>query len=472
MTFTREQARMSKQATLAAVGALVLGLVPTAWGQGEAGQCDIKTTHFAVTRAVLYIQNATGTEDTLKRREALEGARRSLTEAIQGGLAGDPSAWYFMGIYYALTGDGEGADSAFDKTEAAMPSCKEDISQYRQIVWARVANQGIEGMRNNDYERAKERFRLANELYQGDPTASFYLGTIFATEDNADSALHYYKLAARIGAGDTAHAEIHEKSVQNVARIYEVLEQWDSAATWFAEYRKVRPDDPEGLTGHARSLLAAGDTTDAIQLYDSILAQADMIDPLDLFRVGVSLFRTDNAGLAAKAFELGLQRNPYYRNGLFNLVNAYFQLAQDAQGKQLPDSVRVYAFRMLPAAHRLRGVDPQNQQVVRLIAAAHQLLGNDDSTDVWLRRANQMTFQVEVQVGREAAGGYEVVGTISNLRSQATNVPAIIFEFLNSEGQVVASETISAQTIEPNGIKQFQLTPSGEGIVAWRYKTG
>jgi tetratricopeptide (TPR) repeat protein len=463
---------MSKQASLAAVGAMVLGLVPAAWGQGQAGQCDIKTTHFAVTRAILYIQNATGTQDTLKRREALEGARRSLTEALQGGLANDPSVWYFMGIYYALSGDGEGADSAFDKTEAAMPGCKEDISQYRQVVWAKVANQGIEGMRNNDYERAKDRFRLANELYQEDPTASFYLGTIFATEDNADSALHYYKLAARIAAGDTAQAEIHEKSVQNVARIYEVLEEWDSAAAWFGEYRKIRPDDPEGLTGHARSLLAAGDTAGAIQLYQSILDQAQMMDPMDLFRVGVSLFRTDNAGMAAKAFELGLERNPYYRNGLFNLVNAYFQLAQDAQGKQRPDSARFYASRMLPAAHRLRQVDPQNQQVVRLIAAAHQLLGNDDSTDVWLRRANQMTFQVEVQLGREAPGGYEVVGTISNLRSQATNVPAITFEFLNAQGQVVATETISAQTIEPNGIKQFQLNPSGEGIVAWRYKTG
>lgn len=472
MTFTREHARMSKQASLAAVGAMVLGLVPAAWGQGQAGQCDIKTTHFAVTRAILYIQNATGTQDTLKRREALEGARRSLTEALQGGLANDPSVWYFMGIYYALSGDGEGADSAFDKTEAAMPGCKEDISQYRQVVWAKVANQGIEGMRNNDYERAKDRFRLANELYQEDPTASFYLGTIFATEDNADSALHYYKLAARIAAGDTAQAEIHEKSVQNVARIYEVLEEWDSAAAWFGEYRKIRPDDPEGLTGHARSLLAAGDTAGAIQLYQSILDQAQMMDPMDLFRVGVSLFRTDNAGMAAKAFELGLERNPYYRNGLFNLVNAYFQLAQDAQGKQRPDSARFYASRMLPAAHRLRQVDPQNQQVVRLIAAAHQLLGNDDSTDVWLRRANQMTFQVEVQLGREAPGGYEVVGTISNLRSQATNVPAITFEFLNAQGQVVATETISAQTIEPNGIKQFQLNPSGEGIVAWRYKTG
>lgn len=471
MTFTREQRRMSESLTAAV--ALLWWIAPLAWAQGEAGQCDIKTTHFAVTRAVLYIQNATGTEDTLKRREALEGARRSLTEALQQpAMANEPSVWYFMGIYYALSGDGEGADSAFDKTEAAMPGCKEDISQYRQLVWARVANQGIEGMRNNDYERAKNRFRLANELYSGDPTASFYLATIFATEDNADSALHYYKLAARVAAGDTAQKEIHEKSVQNVARIYEVLEQWDSAATWFAEYRKIRPDDPEGLTGHARSLLAAGDTAAAVRLYQDVLAQAENMDPMDLFRVGVSLFRTDNAGLAAEAFEAGLKRNPYYRNGLFNLANSYFQLAQDAQGKQLADSVRIYASKMLPVAHKLREVDPQNQQVVRLIAAAHQLLGREDSTDIWLRRANQMTYQIEVQVGRESSGGYELVGTISNLRSQATNVPVITFEFLNAQGQVVATETISAQTIEPNGVKRFQLTPSGEGIVAWRYKIG
>lgn len=553
-----------KTQVVAVVGAL-LGATSTAvWGQGDTAQCDIKTSHFAVTRAVLYIQNASAEQDSVKRKQALDGAHRSLVEAIRGGGDIDPSIWYFLGIYYAMEGDGFGADSAFDKVEAALPGCKSDIEGYRQNVWARVVNVGIEGLREGNSDKAKIHFRLGNELYLGDPTASFYLGTVYATEDNADSALHYYKQSGQISRGDTANAEIHEKSVQNVARIYQVLEQHDSAAAWFREYRKIRPDDPEGLTGHASSLLATGDTTGAVALYDSILARADGMDPLDLFRVGVALFRTNRADRAAAAFEAGLKRNPHYRNGLFNLTNAYFQMAQSAQeaanryteqaqnaqrrnnrdsvrvysdmAKSAQDSLRAYARRMVQGGRRLWDVDPQNGQVIRLVAAGYQLLARDDSTDLWLKRANELTWEVEVQTARPTSGGYEVQGTIraseppalqatrdsltrdstrlenikqslqtgrdattgtaipANQRSllqqrQTTltrrvnelrtrlerlnvpvKVPAITFEFLDDEGKVVATETIAAQDIEPNGVKEFQLTPTVQGIVAWRYR--
>jgi len=51
------------------------------------------------------------------------------------------------------------------------------------------------------------------------------------------------------------------------------------------------------------------------------------------------------------------------------------------------------------------------------------------------------------------------------------NVPALTFEFLGVDGNVVATETVAAQAIEPGGVKSFQLTPTGEGVVAWRYKS-
>lgn len=534
----RERSSMRTRVILAVVGTLLGGLSTAAWAQGDTALCDIKTSHNAVTRAVLYIQNASNEPDSVKRMQALDGAHRSLTEAITTAGEVDPNIWYFLGIYYAMKGDGFGADSAFDKVERVLPGCTNDIAQYRQNVWAQVVNKGIEGLREDDYEKARTYFRLGNELYLGDPTAAFYLGTVFATEDNADSALHYYKVAAQIAQGDTANAEIREKSVQNVARIYQVLEEHDSAAVWFRDYRTIRPDDPEGLTGHASSLLASGDTAAAVALYDSILVQADGMEPLELFRVGVALFRTNRADRAAAAFEAGLKRNPYYRNGLFNLTNAYFQLAQSAQEGNQQAAAREHARKMVDTGRRLLGVDPRNGQVIRLMAAAYQLLARDDSTGIWLKRANDLTWEVEVQLAREAAGGYEVQGTIKPIvptrihalrdsiardstrleqvqqiiqtgtdpqtgraipasqktqltRREATltrrlaglrreletlqapvNIPAITFEFLNSRGEVVATESVAAQSVAPNTPKEFQITATGEGIVAWRYKAG
>ena len=516
---------MIRQSVVAA-GALLCTLSTAARAQGDTSLCDLKTSHFAVTRAILYIQNATTAQDTTRKAQALESANRSLLEALQQGQETSVAAWYYLGMYYYMADDAAGADSSFDRVETLAPNCLVDTEQYRQGLWARVANQGIEGLRNGDMARAKDRFQFANSIYDKDPTAYFYLGTVHATEDNADSALVNFRKAAARSVGDTAYAEIREKSVQNLARIYEVVENWDSAAVYFRAYGEIRPDDSEALTSLARALTAAGDTAGAEAVYDGILANPGATDPVELFRVGVALFRAERAAKAAIAFEAGLQRIPFHRNGLFNLTNAYFSLAQAASG----DSARMHATKMLNAAQRLLQVDPASGQVMRLVAAGYQLSGKSDSTDVWLKRVEDLTYDVDIQAAQPISGGYYVQGTITasaspallaaqdsltrdstrletlrqQLQSNAipaaqrpqaqqrqttlerrvndlrarlqrantpVSIPAMVFEFLNAQGQVVASETVAAQSAEPKARKQFELRPSGEGIVGFRYKT-
>jgi tetratricopeptide (TPR) repeat protein len=519
---------MIKQSVLAA--GLVCTLSTAAWAQADTAQCDLKTSHFAVTRAILYIQNAANIQDTTpadqaRRTQALDGAKRSLLEAIHGGQENSVAAWYYLGLYYYYSGeDALAADSAFDKVESLVPACGRETKQLREGVWGRVANQGIEGLRNNDQALAKEKFLLANQVFDGDPTTYFYLGTIYAGEDNADSALAYFRQSALKSRGDTSFAEIHEKSVQNLARIYEVLEQWDSAAVWFKAYRDIRPDDPESLTGLGRALTSSGDTAAAERVYDEILGNAGMMDPLDLFRIGVSLFRMERPAKAAQAFEAGLERMPHHRNGLFNLANAYFQLAQDASG----DSAKAHATQMLGAVRRLMEIDPASGQAMRLMAAGHQLSGRTDSTDIWLAKAERMSYDVDIQAAQATGDGFYVTGTITAASSPAAiavqdtltrdstrletlrqqfqtgtippaqraqaqerrtslersvarlrtrlqaasgpvSIPTLVFEFLGGDGQVVTSETVAAQSLEPKGRKQFELRPTGQGIVAFRY---
>jgi len=491
--------------------------------QQPVNECDLKTSHFAISRAVLYIQNATSSQDSTKRQQSLEGAHRSLTEALEQGQAQNPAAWYFLGVYYAYEGDAAGADSAFDKVESMMPSCEKDVDQYRYMAWAGATNQGIDAMRQNNYDKAKAAFALANQVYTKKPTALFYLATLFATEDNADSALHYFKIAAHAAEGDTSENEVHEKSTQNVARIYQVLEKWDSAQTYFKAYLALHPADSlESMRNLADCYSSSGDTVSALKIDYQLLAAADAMDPQDVFRLGVALFRLDRADSASAAFDKGLKRNPYYRNGLFNLTNAYFSLAQ---ATQKADSIRFWAQRMLPVAQRLAQVDPLNRGVLRLVAAAHQFVGNGDSTDAVLKRVNQMTFEVDVQTARATNGGYEVQGTVAALKAPAAqaiqdtitrdstrletlkqtrvpaaqraqaqanqtrlqnginrlrsklqgmngpvNVPAIGFQFLDKDGNVVATETVPTQSIPQSQSKQFQLTATGQGIAAWRYQ--
>jgi tetratricopeptide (TPR) repeat protein len=532
--------------------------------QQTAPECDLKTSHFAVSRAVLYIQNALSSQDTTKKQQSLEGAHRSLLEALDQGQAQNPAVWHYLGIYHALkldnditavdqadsvadstkadslrqvlVGDVDAADSSFDKVETMMPGCQKEDDQFRYMAWAKVANQGIAAMRKSDYDQAKKYFATANKVYAKDPTTYFYTGTLFASDNNADSAVAYFKQAAQIADGDTSYTEIHEKSVENVAQIYKVLEQWDSAATWFRTYQQVKPADRGALVdlesvylSAAQAAKDAGDSAkakgyiaQAVPLHDSIMSNADSLTPSNLFTMGVNEFKGDLPGQAAQAFQAGLKQDPYYRNGLFNLTNAYFQQAQEK-----PDSAKFYATKMLPSAQRLRAVDPMNRQVLRLIAAAFQVLGQNDSTDAVLKDVSKMTFEVDVQGGRITNGGYEVQGTVMALtppevqaiqdtirndstqievlkqtkvpaaqreqllrkqrRLEATvtrlqaklqkangpvSVPAITFEFLDKTGNVVTTQNVAAQTINPGASSQFDLTATGDGIVAWRYKAG
>ena len=72
--------------------------------------------------------------------------------------------------------------------------------------------------------------------------------------------------------------------------------------------------------------------------------------------------------------------------------------------------------------------------------------------------------RLEAGVARLQAKLQKVNGPVS--------VPTITFEFLDKAGNVVTTQSIAAQSINPGSSSQFDLTATGDGIVAWRYKPG
>jgi hypothetical protein len=45
----------------------------------------------------------------------------------------------------------------------------------------------------------------------------------------------------------------------------------------------------------------------------------------------------------------------------------------------------------------------------------------------------------------------------------------LVFEFLNTKGEVVATQSSDVPAIQPQGTEQFDLKVVGAGIQAWRY---
>jgi hypothetical protein len=149
--------------------------------------------------------------------------------------------------------------------------------------------------------------------------------------------------------------------------------------------------------------------------------------------------------------------NPYYRDGLYNLVNTYLALNDSAK--------------MLPVAQRLVTIDPMNRQSLRLLAFAHQRNGHVDSTLHYLRIADS-TLIADVTVTQFEAGDQDATlkGVVANLRPTPTPPFKLVFEFLNTKGEVVATQMVDVPAIPPEQSHAFEVKAAGPGIAAWRYR--
>jgi len=315
---------------------------------------------------------------------------------------------------------------------------------------------------------------MANAIYHDANVGFFYMASLFADEGESDSALYYYKKVAAIGTSDTAHIDNYHTSVENIATIHHMLAQdltdeteWDSTIVWYQKLRELDPTNSDALFGMAEAYSELGDQQHAVVLYDSVLANPGAMKDVDLFNAGVKLFNSDNFDRATRAFEAGLEKNPNHRDALFNLANTYLMIAQDA-GR--PRAARNAALQKMDAvAHRLLAIDPKNREVYRVLAAAHQLQNMEDTSKTIMDAMDALTYEVAVDFSRASQGGYVVAGRVVNLKESQTNVPNIVFEFLDASGAVVATETIPAQSLASKASARFTFN-EGPEVVAWRYR--
>jgi tetratricopeptide (TPR) repeat protein len=432
--------------------------------------CELDQSHFLVRQASTYIKGATEEADPANRDQLLLSARQNLIEGIDTDQGDNMAIWYFLGRYYHLAGDPIGADSAFGKVEQLVAGCAQDIDYYRESMWVMAVNRAIDSMQNGAYEGAKVELRGANAIYVHSNVALFYLASVFADEGDTDSALYYYKEVVAMGPSDLEHVENYNTAVLNVATLHQMLGEWDSTVVWYEKVRETDPTHSDALFGIAEAHVEMGNEAAAMEIYDQVLANAAAMGDLDLFSAGGKLFNANEFDKAAQAFEAGLEKNPYYRDALFNLANTYLEIGQD---QSRPQAERDDALsKMDEVTHRLLEVDPNSRVVYRILAAAHTLQGMDDTTEVIMEAMQALTFEVSVDISRPISGGYTVAGRLINLKEAATTVPTITLEFLDASGTVVSTDTIGGETLAPSGSSRFQTTQSGAGIVAWRYRIG
>lgn len=466
---------MRRLVLTAGVTFLALAPVQTAAQRGwNTATCDLSTGHYLVNSAVLYLRNATTTRFPDQRQRDLRDAHRVLSQALEQGRESDPAVWYYLGRYHTMLTDLPGADSSFDRAVALAPACASDIRQYRRTMWVPEFNRGVAAVQSGDNDAAKEALRAANMIYDQEPPGFYTLAQIFANEGNPDSAVFYYRRTIAV-AGDSLNADTElgqstlRNSTFNTAVLFQRDLNYDSAAAWYQRYRRIDPDDPQALVRLAEVLSASGLESQASALYDTVLVRAGDLPALDVFATGVALFRGNRFERAARAFELGLERSPFYRDALFNLANTYLSLANDS-ATTAARKLELGGM-MQPVIERLILGDPANTASMRLLAASFQLRDMQDSTLAVLERAQSLRYDITVSMFQSVGGGtWEIRGLITNPADVTVDVPALIFEFLSEAGDVVTAQTLDAQSVET--AVPFGFRVEGEAIASWRYRMG
>jgi len=459
-------------------------------------------SNFRLNGAQQYLERANRTNLEADRQREVNDALRNLTAALTDRGVDQLTLWYFFARAYAFRRDWVGADSAWTKAEQlADPECRREIALRRRNEWVPLYNQAVEALNTQNNDSALAIFRRANLVFRGEPVVYASMATIFVQQDNSDSAIVYFQLAARAG-DDPRQAEARATAMLNAARLLHRAERFAAAESTYRAYLVMKPLDTAARTNLAAVLTRQNRTQEASAIYDSLLQNTDSVESFDLFETGVALFqqadalpRADTAQraqkyrLAARAFDLGLVKNPFFRDALFNLTNAYIA-ANDG-----PSS--------LSAARRLLAVDSLNLQSWTLLAGSYQrvallyrardsiLRARRDSlpaadgyvagfrayadSTVWaLQRRDSLPLEVSVQRFEPRDSTAVFRGVVQNLLGHERPTLSLTLEFLNAAGDVVARQVVEVPALsatgQPGSLYDFNLTATGRGIIAYRYK--
>jgi hypothetical protein len=394
------------------------------------------------------------------------------------------------------------ADSAFDAVEAAQPGCKEETEEYRRKVYGNLVNSAVNLYNDRQVDSAEALSKKALMLYD-DYKLSYIayniLGNAQQSKDDYAGAVASFKKMAVLTKGDTGLVDERKSAIMMAAQLQMALgEQKEGAerkaemnqvVAYLEEYLKEDPNDIKVQAAIARAQLLSGDEEAARRLFDQMLNNPDKYTDLQMLEAGVGAARADKNDVAASLFEAGLKKNPYSRDGLFNLVATYDATAGDTTK---PAATRIATLeKMPPLLNRLIAIDPENPDNYRLWARYWQgkvkvlqpagqkenaapadraaLQTAIDSLTAYFTKFNEAKVKVSFSLFSHDGGTHTLGGSVDNNTDQEKSY-ILKFEFLDAAGTVLDKKDVPVENVPAKGSKSFrvQLTEK-PGVIGFRY---
>jgi tetratricopeptide (TPR) repeat protein len=429
--------------------------------------CGIKAGHFKVSSGGAYLKTAVETTPANRPRVLGQG-QKVLLEAIQkNGQEKNPAAWYYLGRVYLQQGDIVGADSAFTKAEAMAPACKQEISNLRYVGWVPLVNAGITFAKEQKDDSALALFRQANTIYRDKPAAYLSEGVIFANTGQTDSAIVYWQKAADVAERVNA-VEDRNTATRNLAAMYQRANRHQEAVPLLEKYLTWVPNDVEVKRALASSYRATGQNDKAATLEKEVgpgpaTSGQPATGAATAMNAAVEAYNAKKYDQASKGFEEVLAAEPYNRDALYGLANAYLGL------KNWP--------KLEAAATRLVAIEPMNEEALRLLATGQRNAKKEAQANKTAIRVLSLPVTVSIKQFAPSPTNATITGTATGREGQnaqgkpvAPTPVTLIFEFLDAKGSVLAPQEVPIPALKAGESQPIEVKADAPAIVGWRYK--
>lgn len=368
-------------------------------------------------------------------------------------------------------------DTAMKAVEQVNPACRDSTLVFRRVLFSSAYAKGVEELNADKLDEAAASFRQALAVHPENANGWNGLAIVAQRKNDEPGMIENFSKVIELGAADTSYEKLVETAMANVAVLKvnqaEKLEGAEKtrvlreAETLFRNHLTKKPGDPNASQGLARVLTALGDTAAIKNIYGEMLSNRANYSAIQFFEAGSGAIRANQKELGLQLMEAGLEKNPYFRDGLYNLAAVYFD--EDNADK------------LAPIAKRLVEIDPQSPDNWRLYAGQFQIRnaaaqkakkspppGTQDSLLFYIKKFGDMKVAVAINQFSHDGAKHTLSGSVMNSSDKPFS-GTLEVEFLDKDGQVVATKSTPVQA-GANGSADFTVEVTQSGVVAYRYK--
>jgi tetratricopeptide (TPR) repeat protein len=327
-------------------------------------------------------------------------------------------------------------------------------------------NAGITFTKEEKNDSALALYRQANTIYRDKPLAFLNAGVIIANAGQPDSATFYFQKASEI-AEQTNAIEDRNLATRNWGALLQRAGRHQDAIPVLEKYVGWVPGDVDVKRALASSYRSTGQNDKAAAIEKEVGVAPAAPTPAGSaaaaqMSAAIALYNEKKYGEAAAAFEQVIAVEPYNRDALYGLSNAYVGLKSP---------------KLAQAAAQLVAIEPLNDDAVRMLANGQRLAKKEALANKTATQLIGMPTTVKVTQFAPTAAGASVTGTATGREAQTTQgkpvAPkpyALVFEFLDGKGTVIANQEVQVPALKPGESQPLEAKAEGSGIAAWRYK--